>query len=160
MKKWTFVIILFLFIVFFQSLYIYHKASEPIKDAQALAIEDTMKSLKLHEIIDVSFFNGDEAFQVVHALDEKDEEIFVWIPEKKPEEVVIEKAENGISKEQVKQYALAELDIKKIQNIRLGMKHNIPVWEITFIDSSNRYSFYYLHFNGKTWLENYRLKAI
>lgn len=160
MKKWAFISIFVILFITIQSIYLYHNASKPISKAQDRILKVVKENVKTNDILEVTFFNGDESYQVIRALDEHDEEIIIWVPEKKPNDVMIEKARNGLTEEQVKEYALSEFDIKKLQNIRIGMKHNIPVWEITFIDSNDRYSFYYLQFDGKTWIENYRLKAI
>lgn len=161
MKKWVFIsiIVIFLFAII-QSAYLYHNASKPFSIEQERAIKIAKNSVEINDILEVTFFNGDESYQVVRALDEQNEEIIIWVPEKKPDDIMIEKARNGLTEEQVEKYARSEFDIKKLQNVRIGMKYNIPVWEITFIDSNDRYSFYYLHFDGKTWIENYRLKAI
>lgn len=160
MKKWTFIAIFVFLIVIAQSVFIYTHASKPISAAQQTAISIAKNHVKLNEIIEVTFFNGDEPYQVIRALDEQDEEIIIWVREQKPDDIIIEKASNGLTENEVKTFASSELDVKKLQTIRIGMKYNIPVWEITFIDSNDRYSFYYLHFNGETWIENYRLKAI
>lgn len=161
MKKWAFIsVIVLLILIITQTIYLYLSASKPLVKAEERAIALIQDQLELNEIIDVTFFNGDEPYHVVHALDENSEEIIIWIPENNPEDLIVENAENGLTEEEVREYAYAQFDIKKLQNIRIGMKYNIPVWEITFIDTNDRYSFYYLQFNGETWIENYRLKAL
>lgn len=139
--------------------YVYYSATKPIKDAEQQAIEIAKERVKINNIVETSFFNGDEPYHIIRATNENDQEIVIWVSEKKPDRIIVEYAKNGLTKEQVKKYALSQLDIKELQDIRIGIKHDIPVWEITFIDSDNRYNFYYLTFNGKTWIESYRLKA-
>lgn len=160
MKKIVFISFFVLFIAFIQFIYTYHNASKSISESQIQAINTAKEHVKINDIIETSYFNGDEPYQVIRAKNDKNEEIIIWVSENNPDEIIVELAKNGLTKEQVKEYALSEFDIKKLQSIRIGMKYNIPVWEITFIDSDNRYSFYYLTFDGKTWIENYRLKAI
>lgn len=160
MKKIVFISLASFIMIVGLSIYIYHNAAKPIADAEKQAIEIAKEHVKINNIIETSFFNGDEPYHVIRAANENDREIIIWVSEKNPDKIIVESAQNGLTKEQVKEYAFSELDIKELKDIRIGMKYNIPVWEITFIDSNNRYSFYYLTFNGKTWIESYRLKAI
>lgn len=159
-KKWAFFSAFILLFIMVQFAYLYHNASKPLSKAEAKAIKIAKEHANINKILDVDYFNGDEPYQVIQALDEHNEEIIIWVPENKPNSLIIEKASNGLTEKQVKEYAQSKFDIKKLQTIRLGMKYNIPVWEITFIDSKDRYSFYYLHFDGQTWIEDYRLKAL
>lgn len=160
MKKIFFISFACIVIISSFCFYIYHSASKPITEAEQQAIEIAKEHVKINNIIETSFFNGDEPYHVIRATNEHDQEIIIWVSEANSDKIIVEFAKNGLTKEQVKEYALSELDIKELQDIRIGMKYNIPVWEITFIDSNDRYSFYYLTFNGETWIENYRLKAI
>lgn len=139
--------------------YIYYSATKPINDSEQQAIEIAKERVKINNIVETSFFNGDEPYHIIRAINENGQEIVIWVSEKNPDKVIVEYAKKGLTKEQVKKYALSQLNIKELQDIRIGIKHDIPVWEITFIDSDDRYNFYYLTFDGKTWIESYRLKA-
>lgn len=160
MKKWIFILAFLLIFVVIQSIYLYNRALEPINKAEKTAVRLAEEHYKLKKIKEVTYFNGEESFQIIHALDNNDENIIIWVPEKNTKNLVMKKKEDGLTEKQVKKFAVSELDIKKLKDIRLGMKQGTPVWEITFIDSEGRYSFYYLQFDGETWIENYRLKAI
>lgn len=160
MKKIFWISVASFIVIIGLAVFIYQSATKPIANANEQAIEIAKEHVKINTIMETSFFNGDEPYHVIRATDENDREIIIWISEKNPDKIIVEYAKDGLTKEQVKEFALSELDIKELKDIRIGMKYDIPVWEITFIDSNDRYSFYYLTFNGKTWIESYRLKAI
>ena len=61
----------------------------------------------------------------------------------------------GISQEKAVAKLTAERDPKEIVSVRLGMEKGLPLWEITYIDQENRYSFYYLSFEDGTFIRRY-----
>jgi len=158
MKKWIFFALLAIMVILWQSIVLFNQMTNPIERAQDKVIEAAKKEYHLKKIEDVTFFNGDESYQVIWALNDHDEHVIVWVPENDPQNMMMKKADDGWDKSQVRSFAKNELDMKKLKHIRLGIKHDIPVWEITFIDENNRFSFFYLRFDGETWVENYRLK--
>lgn len=159
MKKWLLVFALIVIVLLWQSVAFYQRTITPITNAEAKAVSAVKDAFDLKQIEDVSYFNAEEAYQVIRAVNHEGDRIILWVPESDELEIVSKKAEDGWEKDQVESFVKAELDVKKLKDVRLGLKNNIPVWEITFIDSDDRYNFYYLTFNGDTWLEHYRLKS-
>lgn len=47
---------------------------------------------------------------------------------------------------------------KEILKIKLGFENNIPLWEVTYIDDENRYSYYYLAFKDGQFLRRYSIE--
>ena len=39
-----------------------------------------------------------------------------------------------------------KVSLKEILKVKLGVENNIPLWEVTYIDDDNRYSYYNLAF--------------
>lgn len=159
MKKWLYVGLLVVVVFMWQFIYLYDLTSKPLKTAQEKAISIAKDHYDLTEILEVTYYNGEEPYQVIQAIDHNEQEVILWIPEKEGNEIVWRNREDGLTKQQVIEFAQSELDIKQLKHIRLGIKTDTPVWEITFIDTDNRYSLFYLHFSGETWIENYRLKV-
>ncbi|MFP3393521.1 peptidase M4, partial [Brevibacillus sp. SIMBA_076] len=47
---------------------------------------------------------------------------------------------------------------KEILKAKLGFENNIPLWEVTYIDDDNRYSYYYLEFKDGNFLRRYSIE--
>lgn len=159
MRKWLYLSLLVFIVVIWQTIYLYNLATTSLKTEQKKAISKAKSQYELTEILDVTYFNGEDPYQVIRAKDKNAEEIIIWVSENEDQKMISRNSESGINKQQVQKFAQSELNIKQLKDIRLGIKKETPVWEITFIDHDHRLSLFYLHFSGETWIENYRLKT-
>jgi uncharacterized protein YpmB len=80
--------------------------------------------------------------------------VAAWVPEKTGN-VIVKKIKSGVSKQEAIAKLKAERNPKEIISAKLGMEKGVPLWELTYIDDDNRYSFYYLSFKDGTFLKRY-----
>ena len=105
----------------------------------------------------VDYYNGKSAYIVVQGTDEKGEQLIVWVPEKKG--YCSKEKSEGISEKEAIQRTIEQVGNeskeskskpKEIMKVKLGFENDVPLWEVTYIDDDNRYSYYYLEFkDGK-----------
>ncbi|MDG5787557.1 DUF5590 domain-containing protein [Evansella sp. AB-P1] len=151
--------------------------AEPLNERKGIALEIAMSDSELVDLKYVDFFHGRRSFQVFEGYNNDGEEIYVWIEEIE-EEQNDEQSENlnedaeemvepqiisrlkseGITKEEVRSISHSRLNIEKIINIRLGILGNTPIYEVVYIDNSNRYSFYYVTFENGTYVRQYQFQ--
>lgn len=110
----------------------------------------------LKKVLNVTYYHGTNAYDVVEGVSRKGKKVYVWVPDGKGKPFV-KPVDQGWSKGKVKQYAMSHLHPKKLISIELGAEKNMPVWEIIYIDQKNRYTFYYLRFGNGEWVKNIHL---
>lgn len=156
-KKWLFIVlaIVILSIVCFSIFYM--SIRSPIKDDRERAIQYVLSETDIKEVIDVSFYNGSNHYQVITGMDEKGEEWIAWYSEEE-DKLIKRRKSQGLSENEVLNIVKQQLEVKKIKNIRLGIENNLPVYEVTYIDDEDRYAYYYLTFNDGTFVKRYSLK--
>ncbi|AIE78858.1 propeptide PepSY amd peptidase M4 [Bacillus cereus] len=156
MKKWIFTIIIVIVASGIYGAYVYNKAMEKKLPKEAKSVEIAKEKAKLTKVKSVDYYNGNSSYTVVQGIDEKGEQIIVWVPNKKGN-VLVKKKSEGISEKEALQ-KLAEQASgkgdepkpkpKEITKVKLGAQNDIPLWEITYIDQEDRYTYYYLEFQN------------
>ncbi|HEX7064130.1 MAG TPA: DUF5590 domain-containing protein [Bacillales bacterium] len=157
MKKWSLIIAAAVVAaLIWKSWSLYHGIETEHQRELTEAAETARQSHNLKQVLDVSYYHGTKAYHVVKAVNQNGKKIYIWIPEKKGK-TFIKKVSQGWNKSKVRQFAKNQLNPKKLLDIRLGVESKIPVWEVTFIDQKDRYTFYYLRFDGQDWVKNIHL---
>lgn len=159
MKKWILFLSLFFIIIFWQSFDIYQKAVAPKKLTEKQAVNIARDQADLQTIQNVTSYYGNKSYSVVKGLNDKDEKMIVWVPQN-GEILTIRKASSGISKEEAVNILQKDQQPNKIVKAVLGLEKGIPVWEITYLDEQNRYSFYYIDFQHGKFIKRYSLPKI
>jgi len=154
MRKWGFILIAAVCIFIWIAVETYGSAVEPKRLAQSKALQRAKEEVEFAEIHDIHTYHGDQQYITIMGTDKADNHIIVWVPENE-ERVIVKKANKGITKEDAISKLKADRNPKEIISIRLGMENELPLWEITYIDRENRYSFYYLSFEDGTFLRRY-----
>ncbi|MEW9049857.1 MAG: DUF5590 domain-containing protein [Neobacillus sp.] len=152
MKKLIVFFIIFILVLIGLFTKVYLSAVEPVNQAEQRAIRLADKEVNLNEVQDFHIYNGLETVNIIEAIDDKGDEIIVWIPEKS-KKVITEKAKNGLSESDAVQRLLEEKKPKKIVSVRLGMENDIPLWEIYYRSENNLINYYYVHFKTGEWLK-------
>ncbi|WHY75851.1 DUF5590 domain-containing protein [Neobacillus sp. WH10] len=152
MKKWIVFLVLFVIVIIGISIKVYYSSVEPVKAAEKKAVALANKKIQISEVQDFHIYNGLETVNVIEGKNNKGEKIIVWIPDKS-KKVYVQKAKNGISKDEAVQKLLQEKNPKKIISVRLGMEKNIPLWEIYYRSENNLINYYYVHFETGEWLK-------
>ncbi|MFX3622789.1 MAG: DUF5590 domain-containing protein [Ectobacillus sp.] len=156
MKKWVLIAILAVLVVISYSVYIYKETmgGKLQGEAKALIVAKEKKNLK--KVTNVDYYNGMTSYKVVQGADNKGVQWIVWVPSKRGK-VLSSKKTDGISSEEAIRILrednrpfMQDKQPKQIIKVKLGAENDVPLWEITYIDHDNRYTYYYLNFkDGK-----------
>ncbi|WP_026673080.1 cell wall elongation regulator TseB-like domain-containing protein [Alkalihalobacterium bogoriense] len=159
MKKWVFFgIVLFVVVIVSMSTYFYQTIRSPIVAEKEVISNFIIENTDVTIVDTVEFYHGTESYFVIKGVNEQNENVIVWINKEDRDSIIVRNAADGITKEQVRSFALSELDPKKIISIRLGYENNRTVYEITYIDEEDRYSYYYMTFSDGTFVKRYSLR--
>ncbi|OQP03167.1 peptidase M4 [Geobacillus sp. 44B] len=154
MRKWTILLFIFLCLAIWQAVSVYQDALWPKQSMEAKALERAKEKVAFAQIDRIYTYHGEEAYIVFVGKTKKGKKYVVWVPEKKGK-IVIKRAESGITEAEAIAALKAERHPKKIISARLGMEKGVPLWELTYIDQYDRYSFYYVSFTDGTFLKRY-----
>ncbi|MCR6106615.1 DUF5590 domain-containing protein [Salipaludibacillus agaradhaerens] len=168
------------------SIYIYNVTMDPLTLREDQAVAIAREEVDLEEVIDVQYYHGRRSYQVIDGINSAGEEIYIWVEElteededkdnldtDNSEEASDNEEENeneeertptiktrlhseGLTREEALEIAQSELDIKKVNSVKLGMAGSTPVYEISYIDTSDRHSFYYIRFEDGTYIRHYQ----
>ncbi|WP_062356422.1 DUF5590 domain-containing protein [Bacillus kwashiorkori] len=163
MKKKIIISLFIIFVIIITgSILIYHQATKNQQTQESIAVERAKEYVNISEVKKVTSFHYMDSYYIIEAVNENSEDIIIWIPEEKNKEVLIKNAKDGISKEEAMDLLVNGLDNfsnnqrpKNIINIKLGMVDDVPVYEITYRDQKDRYSFIYIDFYNGDWYRVY-----
>ncbi|MDQ0218957.1 peptidase [Peribacillus cavernae] len=156
MKKWLIVsaIIVVVFIGFTAGAYI--NALGPKKDAARESFQSARKISGLVTMDEFYIYNGKDSYNVVIGKTKDGEKKVVWLPNDNKKKPVTENYHDGKSEKEILQIAEKQLHPEKIISVKLGMESSTPLWEVTYLDESNRYNYDYYDFQSGEWLKYYR----
>ncbi|MCI0765763.1 DUF5590 domain-containing protein [Bacillus sp. TL12] len=157
MKKWIFAIIIVIVAIGLYGVHVYNATMEKKIPKKSKVVEIAKEKAKLTKVKNVEYYNGKSSYTVVQGVDEKGEKIIVWVPEKKGD-VLVKKQSEGISEKDALQIVTKEQKPKQFLKVKLGAENNVPLWEVTYIDDENRYTYYYLAFQDGKFLKRYSIE--
>lgn len=129
----------------------YHKNISYEKKASQTAIAQADRHFHAQNIKTVNYYHGKQAYHVVSGRIDG-QAVYLWIPDNKKKGAYIERRVHaGITKQKALQvFAGMNLDVAKVVSVKLGVNENAPTWEVTFLDSNQRYNYVSIYFdNGK-----------
>ncbi|MFC4183889.1 cell wall elongation regulator TseB-like domain-containing protein [Saccharococcus thermophilus] len=154
MRKWVVLLFIFLCLAVWQAISVYQDALKPKLCMEAKALERAKEKIALAQIDRTYTYYGNESYIVFVGRTKQGKRYVVWVPEKKGK-IVVKRAGSGITETEAIAKLKADRHPKKIISAKLGMEKGVPLWELTYIDQYNRYSFYYLSFTDGTFLKRY-----
>ncbi|CAI7727993.1 MULTISPECIES: cell wall elongation/penicillin-binding protein regulator TseB [Bacillus] len=126
--------------------WIYQIAMGQKEEGHEAAIERAKKQASLAQVEQVDTFVGKEKQFVVEGKNKQNEAIYVWVPASKKEKVIAKKAKEGITSNQAVQAVQKENTISKLKNVQLAREGDVLLWEVTYLNENNQYSFSYVDF--------------
>ncbi|MBM7647962.1 uncharacterized protein YpmB [Bacillus ectoiniformans] len=153
MKKFIFIIFIPIFIFFIAALTLYNSAQKPYVKAEEKAAAAARNDAGIVTVTDFYLYHGQETYYVLKGQTEKNVEKVVWIPKDKKKKQTVRTYKEGVTKEQALKKLMSEQKPEELLSIKLGMEKNKPVWEITFVNSRQQLSYYYLLFDSGKWLK-------
>ncbi|CAI8700577.1 Peptidase M4 [Bacillus sp. IT-79MI2] len=157
MKKWIFTIIIVIVAIGLYGVHVYNATMEKKIPKESKVVEIAKEKAKLTKVKTVDYYNGKSSYAVVQGVDEKGEQIIVWVPEKKGN-VLVRKKNEGISEKKALQIVAGERKPKELVKAKLGAENDVPLWEITYIDQEGRYTYYYLEFQDGKYAGYYSIE--
>ncbi|EEM06122.1 Propeptide PepSY amd peptidase M4 [Bacillus pseudomycoides] len=113
MKKWIFAIIIVIVAIGLYGVHVYNATMEKKIPKESKVVEIAKEKAKLTKVKTVDYYNGKSSYAVVQGVDEKGEQIIVWVPEKKGN-VLVRKKNEGISEKKALQIVAGERKPKEL----------------------------------------------
>jgi len=158
MKKWGIIISLFLILVGLGASNLYFKALQPKRDAEKQAVQKAREAYDLAEVSSTDTYYGSRTYYIVKAKNKKNEKVIVWVPKNvKKHDMIVRKENSGISRDKVISIVQKERSPEKIKSIRLAMENKLPMWEVTYVDEKNSFTYYYVDFQTGEFLKRYSM---
>lgn len=158
MKKWGIIISLFLILVGLGASNLYFKALQPKRDAEKQAMQKASEAYDLAEVSSTDTYYGSHTYYIVKAKNKKNEKVIVWVPKnEKKHDMIVRKESSGVSRDKVISIVQKERSPEKIKSIRLAMENKLPMWEVTYIDEKNSFTYYYVDFQTGEFLKRYSM---
>lgn len=154
MKKWNVFLSICIGVIIWQAVSVYDAALEPKQSLIETAKERAKQKVSFAHIQDIYTYYGEKAYVVLVGTDRKGTKKIAWVPEKGGQ-IVVKRAERGMTEQEAIEQLKAKRHPKEIVSAKLGMEKGVPLWELTYIDQDNRYSFYYISFEDGTFLKRY-----
>ncbi|GJI58215.1 hypothetical protein BATMR_12430 [Bacillus altitudinis] len=126
--------------------WIYQIAMGQKEEGHQAAIERAKKQASLAQVEQVDTFVGKEKQFIVEGKNKQNEAIYVWVPASKKEKVIAKKAKEGITSNQAVQAVQKENTISKLKNVQLAREGDVLLWEVTYLNENDQYSFSYVDF--------------
>ncbi|MEH7822553.1 cell wall elongation/penicillin-binding protein regulator TseB [Bacillus sp. FSL W7-1034] len=126
--------------------WIYQIAMGQKEEGHEAAIERAKKQASIEQVEQVDTFVGKEKQFIVEGKNKQNEAIYVWVPASKKEKVIAKKAKEGITSNQAVQAVQKENTISKLKNVQLAREGDVLLWEVTYLNENNQYSFSYVDF--------------
>lgn len=157
MKKWIFGVSIIVLTVILYGAYLYNTTMEKQLPKESKIVETAKKKGKLTEVTNIDYYHGTTSYAVVQGVNEKGDQYIVWVPEEKGD-VLVHKKNEGISEKEAMQIVAAEGKPKEFVKVKLGAENNVPLWEVTYIDQEDRYTYYYLEFKDGKYAGYYSIE--
>ncbi|MBU8907285.1 cell wall elongation regulator TseB-like domain-containing protein [Desertibacillus haloalkaliphilus] len=158
MKKWMLISsIVIIVVIVISSYFFYQSVREPLIVEQEKARHYLINEGVLETIETMDFYHGTHTYYVAKGYDSNQKEKIVWVDEGL-EETFTRTGQDGLSEDDVRQLVSDELNVAKLISIRIGIEKRIPVYEVTYLDEDDRYSYYYMTFDDGTFMKRYSVK--
>ncbi|MFD1738516.1 PepSY domain-containing protein [Bacillus salitolerans] len=157
MKKWIVVLLCILIIVIWQSIFTYKSAQDYLTNQHKKAISAAKGVESIMEVTDISTYHGTSSYSIIYSILSDDSERIICVPNKDNLEIITIDPEEGISKEEAIEIVRNNRNPLSILSVTIGVEQNVPIWEITYLDQQERYSYYYVTFKDGTFIKRYSL---
>ncbi|MCY7568449.1 cell wall elongation/penicillin-binding protein regulator TseB [Bacillus safensis] len=127
--------------------WIYQIAMGQREQGHEAAIERAKEQANIVQVEQVETFVGKEKQFIVEGKNKQNETTYVWVPASKKEKVIAKKAKEGITSNQAVQAVQKENKVSKLKEVKLAREGDVLLWEVTYLNENNQYSFSYVDFS-------------
>ncbi|GAA0347881.1 DUF5590 domain-containing protein [Bacillus carboniphilus] len=158
MKKWIHIGIGLLVVVLILVSVLVYFSIQPQQEKKNIAYQVALEKSNLETTEDFHWFRYDKDYYVVGGKDTDGEKSFVWIAADSLDIIAEHKASEGLSEKEVLETYKDEWNINELVDVKLGYANERPLWEITFIDDQNKYTFLQVSFLTGDWIRYYQYR--
>lgn len=126
----------------------------------SVAEERVIQDTDVNEIINTHRYQGDSLYTIVTGITENDEKVYVFVPENTKEELVVVDHNEMVPEDSVLETWQKDCANCELIHIIPGMIKNDPVWEITYVDETDRYVLSYVSIYDGSQYEEFRFKKM
>ena len=130
---------------------VFYNANKPLAVSSAAAEKAAIESGQVVSVISVQPYNGTQSFMAVFGVDEKGEEIVVFVDDSIEDGFKSLKVADGISAKEAIQTVGEELTIGEVLHVSLGIEEDEPVWEVAFTGENGKLNYVYVFFESGQW---------
>ena len=131
---------------------VFYNANKPLAVSTEAAKKAAIESGQVVSVNSVQPYNGTQSFMTVFGVDEKGEEIVVFVDDSIEDGFESLKVNDGITAQEAIQNVGEELAIGKVLHVSLGIEEDEPVWEVAFTGENGKLNYVYVFFeNGQWW---------
>lgn len=152
MKKWIFLFVILMILSVIFGYRTYTTILENKTAGHDEAIEVATEEANLQEVIETSTYNRNETYIVVKGVDEDDTTVYVFVSDEEDKDVVIVDASIGLSEDEALELLRERQSVSRILSVQIGLEGGSAVWEITYIDTDDRLTYYYMDFQTGEYL--------
>ncbi|WP_145956040.1 cell wall elongation regulator TseB-like domain-containing protein [Halobacillus halophilus] len=157
--KWSFIIIGALFFLSGAlAVWMYVSINKDLHTGEEAAREMALNQTEIATVEKVSIYHGKSKVHIVKGKTQGGKEGLVFIDLSKNEILNEQMNQEIIAEQQLKQSWRADCQNCIYKNIQLGYEEEQPVYEITYVDSQNRYVFDYFNLNGERFNQRFAFK--
>ncbi|NLY80759.1 MAG: DUF5590 domain-containing protein [Lysinibacillus sp.] len=152
MKNWIiFITVFMLSLAIGISVLVLWKSVSPFKNIEDEAIELAISTNSIVSATDAYVYHGNKPYVTVFGVDEDGDEKAIFVPitldEKSIQKVDLQ---DGITEEQALSI-LDEGEVKEILHAKLGYEEPGAVWEIAYINKTDKLNYVYILFEDGQW---------
>ncbi|MGJ9382005.1 DUF5590 domain-containing protein [Salipaludibacillus sp. CF4.18] len=168
MKAWIMSISIMIIVGFLAfGYYLYQVTTDPLEARENVAIQLAGEQVDIAEVREAEYYHGRRSYQVVDAIDSEGNELYIWVEEVNQSDedesneseveptIVVRDHTEGLTKDEVTSLSQEELSMSRLKSVRLGMIGSTPVYEVNYLDDTDRHSFYYVTFEDGTYIRHY-----
>lgn len=123
--------------------------------------QEVLDKTNVSQIENIAKYNGEHQFHVIFGATKNDGNKIVFVPlGKKNKRLTVIDGSKIITKQQIMDQWKQQCQNCELIDITPAMENNEPLWEVTYVDDSERYIFDYLSVYDGTRIQRYRLKSI
>lgn len=123
--------------------------------------EEVLDNTKVTQIKKITQYYGEHQFHVIFGTTKNGNKKIVYVPlDDKNNKLTVIDGSKIITQQQMKDQWKQQCQNCKLIDITPALESNEALWEITYIDDSDRYVFDYLSIYDGTRSQQYRLKSI
>lgn len=178
MKGWITAVLIIVFMAGVTTLYLlFTFAKSPLEERQIEAVEFARQHTSFQEVEQIEHFHGTRSYQIIDTKNDEGEDIFIWVEERfevdepvinedfetdieqdddEPRRLIIRKQSEGISKENVNAHIRENLEVDRLNSVKLGMIGRTPIYEVNYISTEGRQSYYYVTFEDGRYIRHYQ----